>query len=320
MKTGVLRRVALPDGFKFASGMGGAAWSPDGARIAFLRYVEGGIELWAVDVKAGTAKALTTPVVNAVLGGMDWTPDGRRLVVTLVPEGRGPAPVAPRVPVGPEIQVSAGKEAKVATYQDLFKNAFDEVLFEYYATSQMALVDAASGVVVKIGRPGIYDTFSVSPSRRYLFVGRIKRPYSYALPADGFAHSMEVWDMDGGLVKVLADLPTEENVPINGVPTGPRNIDWMTHKPATLVWTEALDGGDPEEGRALPRPLCSRSTPLSRASRRSSSSSRSGPPASSTSRHRARSWRRRASGRGAGGRPSSSTSRTRPPRRSRSGT
>jgi dipeptidyl aminopeptidase/acylaminoacyl peptidase len=247
MKTGTLRKVALPEGFKFAAGMGGLAWSPDGARVALLRYVEGGVELWTIDVRTATAKALTPAVVNAVLGGVDWMPDGRRLIVTLVPDGRGPAPVAPRVPVGPEIQVSGGKEAKVATFQDLLKNAFDEVLFDYYATSQAAIVDTATGDVRKIGKTGVYDAIAVAPSMEYIFVSRIKRPYSFALAADGFAHSMEVWDMDGGLVKVLADLPTEEGVPINGVPTGPRGVNWMTHKPATLIWTEALDDGDPKK-------------------------------------------------------------------------
>ena len=247
MKTNVLRKVALPDGFKFAGGMGGVAWSPDGQRVALLRYVEGGVELWAVDVKTATAKAVTPPVVNAVIGGIDWAPDSRRIVISLVPDGRGPAPVAPRVPIGPEIQVSGGKEAKVATYQDLLKNAFDEVLFDYYATSQTAFVDATTGEIRKVGKPGIFDTIAVAPSMEYLLIGRIKRPYSYALPADGFAHSMEIWDKDGALVKVLADLPTEEGVPINGVPKGPRNINWMTHKPATLVWTEALDEGDPKK-------------------------------------------------------------------------
>ena len=247
IKTGVLRRVALPDGFKFASGMGGAAWSPDGARIALLRYVEGGIELWAVDVKTATAKGLTAPVVNAVLGGTDWMPDSRRIVISLVPDGRGPAPVAPRVPVGPEVQVSGGKEAKVSTYQDLFKSAFDEVLFDHYAASQTAFVDAITGTCARSG-----GRDSSTPSRPHPACGIFSSAGSrgripYALPADGFAHSMEVWDMDGGLIKVLADLPTEENVPINGVPTGPRNINWMTHKPATLIWTEALDGGDPKK-------------------------------------------------------------------------
>ncbi len=246
MKTGVLRRVALPADFKFSSGMRGVAWSPDGRRIALLGYAEGGVELWVVDVPTAEAKPLTKPVVNALLGGVDWMPDSRRLVVSLVPEDRGPAPVAPRVPIGPEIQVSGGREAKVATYQDLNKTAFDEVLFDYYATSQTAFVDAVTGEIRKVGRPGVFDGISVAPSMQYLLVSRIKRPYSYALPANGFAHAQEIWDMDGGLVKVVADLPNEEGVPINGVPKGPRNVGWMTHKPATLVWTEALDGGDPK--------------------------------------------------------------------------
>jgi dipeptidyl aminopeptidase/acylaminoacyl peptidase len=243
MKTGQVRKVALPEGFKFTF----PSWSPDGQGIAFLRYVEGGVELWAIDVKAGTAKALTPASVNAVLGGMDWMPDSRRIVIALVPDGRGPAPVAPRVPVGPEIQVSGGKETKVATYQDLLKNSFDEVLFEYYAASQTAVVDAATGEVRKVGKPGIFDSISVSPAMDYILVERIKRPYSYSLPADGFSLSVEIWNMDGSLVKVLADLPPAENVPINGVPKGPRGVNWMTHKPATLIWTEALDEGDPKK-------------------------------------------------------------------------
>ena len=243
MKTGLVRKIALPEGFKFTF----PSWSPDGQKIAFFRYVEGGVELWAADVKAGTAKALTPAVVNAVLGGMDWMPDSRRLIVSLVPEGRGPAPAAPRVPIGPEIQVSGGQETKVATYQDLLKNSFDELLFDHYAASQTAIVDIAAGELRLVGKPGIYDSISVSPAMDYILVERIKRPYSYSLPANGFAHSVEIWDMNGGLVKVLADLPPEENVPINGVPKGPRGVNWMTHKPATLIWTEALDEGDPKK-------------------------------------------------------------------------
>jgi dipeptidyl aminopeptidase/acylaminoacyl peptidase len=242
MKTGLLRKVALPDGVKFTF----PSWSPDGRTIALLRYIDGGVELWAVDVATAAAKALTPAVVNAVLGGLEWAPDSRRIIAPLVPADRGPAPVAPRVPIGPEVQVSGGKEAKVATYQDLFKSAFDEVLFDYYATSQLAVVDVGTGALRRIGKAGIVDSISVSPDMTCLLIERIKRPYSYALPASGFAHSVEIWDMDGGLVKVLADLPNEEGVPINGVPKGPRNVNWMTHKPSTLIWAEALDGGDPK--------------------------------------------------------------------------
>lgn len=243
MKTGALRRVALPEGVKFTS----PSWSPDGRTIALLRYGPDGVELWKVDVATAAAKALTPPNVSAVLGALEWAPDSRRVFVTLVPEGRGPAPVAPRVPIGPEVQVSGGREAKTATYQDLLKSAFDEVLFDYYATSQLAAVDGATGEIRKLGPPGIFTSVAVAPGLSYLLVERLKRPYSYALPADGFARTDEVWDLDGRPVKLVADLPTDEGVPINGVAVGPRNVSWMTHKPATLIWAEALDGGDPKK-------------------------------------------------------------------------
>jgi len=242
LRTGVLRQVALPDGVKFTF----PSWSPDGKTIALLRYVEGGVELWAVDVAAAKARALTGANVNAVLGGIEWAPDSRRIVIGLVPDGRGPAPAAPRVPVGPEIQVSGGKAAKAATYEDLLKTAFDETLFDYYATAQTAVIDTATGAVRKIGAPAIIDSIAVSPDLRYLLVNRIKRPYSYSLPASGFAHAVEIWDLEGALVKVLADLPTDEDVPINGVAKGPRMVNWMTHRTSTLIWAEALDGGDPK--------------------------------------------------------------------------
>jgi dipeptidyl aminopeptidase/acylaminoacyl peptidase len=35
-----------------------------------------------------------------------------------------------------------------------------------------------------------------------------------------------------------------DRVPIDGVPVGPRDFSWRATDPATLVWAEALDGGD----------------------------------------------------------------------------
>jgi len=243
IKTGSLRRVALPDGARFTS----PAWAPDGRSLAFLRYLENGVELWAVDVAAGTAKALTGPIVNAVAFDFAWMPGGKSLLVALVPDGRGPAPAAPRVPVGPNVQETSGKSAKVATYQDLLKTAFDETLFDYYATAQLAVVDAATGVLRKIGAPGVFSEVSASPDMKYVLVDRVKRPYSYSVAYESFAHAWEVWDLEGRVVKVIADLPPAEDVPLNGVPTGPRNVEWQALKPAALVWTQALDGGDPEK-------------------------------------------------------------------------
>jgi dipeptidyl aminopeptidase/acylaminoacyl peptidase len=241
--TAEVRRVPLPEGIRFTS----PAWSADGKHMAFLRFRDAGAEIWVVDVAAGTARALTGPTVNAVTFGFDWMPDGKRILATFVPEGRGPAPEPAKVPLGPNVQETSGKTAKVATYQDLLKNPYDEKLFEYYAASRLAVVDIATGAVREIGAPGIFSEASVSPDGNYVLVDRVRKPYSYAVPYYDFAHTCEIWDTAGNSVKVLADLPAAETVPMNGVPTGVRNAEWMAAKPAALVWAEALDGGDPEK-------------------------------------------------------------------------
>jgi dipeptidyl aminopeptidase/acylaminoacyl peptidase len=244
IKDGRIRTIDLPAGIKFS----GVTWSADGRGIAFARYLDNGVELWAVDTATGRAKALTGATLNMVLGGgIQWSADGKSLLVTMIPENRGPVPSAPRIPIGPDIQESTGKATKVATYQDLLKNAFDEKLFEYYAASQLAEIDVQSGQLRKIGAPAIFSGISLSPDGNFLLIEKIKRPFSYSVPASDFASACEIWTVAGDLVKLLADLPPAEGVPMNGVPTGMRNPDWQPLKPSTLFWTEALDGGDPEK-------------------------------------------------------------------------
>ena len=128
-------------------------------------------------------------------------------MVSFVPEGRGPAPEPPRVPVGPNIRETSGKAAKVATYQDLLKSASDEVLFEYYAEAQLAVVDIASGRIREIGKPGLFADAAASPDATCVLVDRVKKPYSYSVPYYRFAHAYEVWDLEGAPIACPADLP-----------------------------------------------------------------------------------------------------------------
>jgi dipeptidyl aminopeptidase/acylaminoacyl peptidase len=244
IKDGTTKKIDLPAGLKF----GLPQWSADGLWAAFPRYVENGVELWALDITSGQAKALTSPSLNMVVSsGIVWMPDNRRVLVTMIPEGRGKEPEPPRVPTGPNIQETKGKQTRVATYQDLLKTAYDEKLFTYYATSQLVEVDVATSQSRKIGGPGIYDENAPSPDGNYLLVYRIKKPYSYSVPFPSFARSYEIWNKNGEVVKIIADLPPNEDIPMNGVPTGPRNLNWQPLKPSTLLWVEALDGGDPEK-------------------------------------------------------------------------
>ena len=243
IKDGSTKKIALPAGAKITP----PRWSPDGQYAVFDRYLDAGVELWVLNAATGEAKALTGATLNMVVsGGAIWAPDGRHVFVHMVPEGRGKEPEAPRVPVGPNVQVSGGKAVKAATYEDLLKTPYDEKLFEYYATGQLVELDVATGQARKIGAPGIYGV-NPSPDGNYLLVTRIKRPFSYSLPWPSFARSYEIWSKNGDVVKVIADLPPSEGIPMNGVPTGPRSLDWQPLKPAALIWMEALDGGDPEK-------------------------------------------------------------------------
>jgi dipeptidyl aminopeptidase/acylaminoacyl peptidase len=237
-------RVALPERARPSL----PRWSPDGRHFAFLNTVEDGIELWIGETATGRTRRLVEARINAAYGEpFQWMPDARTLLVQLVPEGRGRPPEPPVIPVGPNVQEGSGRPTPVRTYQDLLRTPHDEAMFEYYARAQLAVVDIADGRPAYIGSPDIFQTAEPSPDGRYLLVARVHRPYSYLVPHTAFPKEVEVWDRSGRMVYKLASLPLHEHVPIEGVPTGPREYTWRPTEPATLVWVEALDEGDPRK-------------------------------------------------------------------------
>ncbi|MFO7980694.1 MAG: prolyl oligopeptidase family serine peptidase [Candidatus Aminicenantes bacterium] len=244
IQDGTVIPVELPEEAKF----GFPRWSNDGSWFALTHYLENGVELWAVETKTGEVKKLTDPNVNAVLSsGFTWLPDNQHILAYMVPEDRGEPPEEPKVPVGPYIQEVSGKYAKVWTYQDLLETPYDEKLFTYYATSQLLKIDVFTGEAEKIGEPGVYAGASPSPDGKLLLVHKVKKPYSYSVPYYYFTHNLEIWDMEGQLVHLLAEVPLADDVPMRGVPEGIRSVDWRALEPATLIWVEALDEGDPEK-------------------------------------------------------------------------
>ncbi len=236
-------KVVLPAGAR----PGMPEFSPDGKRFAFAVVAPGGAELWVGDTATAKARRLGTVRLNTVFGdAIRWMPDSRTLLVQLIPAARGKAPGESRVPTGPVIQESYGKGAPVWTLQDLLKNPADEDLFDYYAQAQLAYIDSATGLPTPVGKPAVFETASPAPGGKHLLVARIHRPYSYLYTSESFPKDVEVWDRAGKVAYKLASLPLADAVPVDGVPTGPRQYGWRPTEAASLVWVEALDKGDPK--------------------------------------------------------------------------
>jgi dipeptidyl aminopeptidase/acylaminoacyl peptidase len=225
-------------------------WSADGKHFAFTNTTADSMQLWVGDTATGKAHKMEGVRVNGVMSPrpvFQWMPDNRTLLVQTVPANRRPVPVEPAIPAGPQIQESLGHSGPIPTYEDMLQNSHDEDLFEYYATAQLAWVDSITGRATPFGQPAIYASAQPSPGGRDLLVVQVHRPFSYLHPMEAFPKEVEVWDHSGKTLWKVASLPLEDRVPINGVPTGPRDYQWRPTEPASLVWVEAMDGGNPKE-------------------------------------------------------------------------
>ena len=218
-------------------------WSPAEKKIAFLNTSADRVDLYVIDVATQKAMKINKQAVNNTLGGaFTWVDDNTVLykATTALPSA---APKKSVTPKGPAIQENYGKAAPSATFQDLIKTPYDEEMFQFYGTSQ--LVKNTAGVETKIGSPGIYITAALSPDKRYILTETIHKPFSYLVTVAGFPSTVSVTDMNGKLVKQLADLPSSEGTPsgYDNTQNVSRGFDWRDDEPATVVWAQPLDSG-----------------------------------------------------------------------------
>ena len=250
LRGGVERHVALPEGAR----LNHPRWSADGSTLAFTLTTDEGIELWVAAENTGVARRLVGPELNATFGTpFAWMPDSVSLLMLRTVAGRGAPPERPRVPAGPIVQENLGRTTPARTYQDLLENPHDELLFEYYFSGRLARVEIGGDIVAEIGEAGLISDFGPSPSGEYIFVEMISRPFSYRVPYYRFPADVLILDGAGRIVRKVAELPLTEEVStaFDAVPVGPRAFQWRNDAPATLLWAEALDGGDPRNPAEL---------------------------------------------------------------------
>jgi dipeptidyl aminopeptidase/acylaminoacyl peptidase len=235
-------KVALPKGCASA-----AQWSADGSRFAFQNAVDTSVQLWVGDAQTGQVKQIPSVQLNPIFGyTVQWLGGGQQLLVKTVPANQGPAPSSGTGPGGPDIQESLGSSGESSTYEarDTLTSVHDEALFAYYGASQLAVVDVAAGSVRPIGAPALYNDINAAPDGMHVLTETLKAPFSHAVTYQRFANDVAVIDLGTGRSTPIASLPLADRVPVHGVPEGPREFDWRSTDPATLVYAEALDKGD----------------------------------------------------------------------------
>ncbi|MEL6652350.1 MAG: S9 family peptidase, partial [Bacteroidota bacterium] len=224
-------------------------WSPDQGKIACTNTIESGVEVWILDINAAKVTKITDAEVNANMGNPIRWLDNDNLLIKFIPQDREDLiNTATAVPAGPTISISEGAKAQNRTYQDLLKNNIDEHNFEQLAYSVLDKVNLAGERQTWMGR-AMYSSVSVSPDRQYVMITTVHRPFSYIVPYYRFPQKSVVYDLSGTEVKVVNEVPLTEELPkgFMSVRKGKRSLQWRADRPATLVWVEALDEGDPEK-------------------------------------------------------------------------
>ncbi|WP_289045029.1 prolyl oligopeptidase family serine peptidase [uncultured Olleya sp.] len=228
--------------------LSGFRWSPDETMIACLNTTDKGVEVWILDINKASAKKITDANVNANMGStLNWFEDNQNLLVKMLPSDRKPLiNTSTAVPSGPTVSVSDGAKAQNRTYQDLLKTPNDEFNFEQLARSEIKKV-SVKGKTETFLNADMYRNISFSPDGTYIMITKIKKPFSYLVTYSRFPNESNIYDNKAKLISKVNDVALDEVRPkgFMSTRTGKRNMTWRSDKPSTLVWTEALDKGDP---------------------------------------------------------------------------
>lgn len=241
IKDGKTVPLNIPKGAEILS----TDWTVDGMRFALSVGFEDRIELWLGDIY-GKVEKVPNIILNPLLGeAVAWFPSQDKLLIRRI-HNRGALPKSPSIPHGPKIKEDAGAKAR-STYEsrNLLETEYDVELFSYYAQCELVIYDTKTKKMQVVGPKAAYMTSDVSPDGKYVLIERLKKPWSREVAWWRFAHDIEVWNLQGNLVKPIANQPLANEVPVQGEITGPRNMSWQPTAPHTLFWIEALDGGNP---------------------------------------------------------------------------
>ena len=222
------------------------SWSPNSEYLSFFIEQEKHAKLYIYKLSDDQLTTVENAPLNSVISARPyrWLPDSSALLINIADNAGNKIPkksVAAAVPV---ISQTSGEKAPVRTYQNLLATPHDKNLFKFYGRGQLAKV-SLTGLVTKIGQPGILRSFRASPDANYILVGKIEAPFSYLVPYSRFATNWQIWDLNGNVIKQVEKQKLAENIPqgFDSVRTDKRSFSWRADTAATLVWAQAQDKG-----------------------------------------------------------------------------
>ncbi|OQY38298.1 MAG: hypothetical protein B6226_03885, partial [Candidatus Cloacimonetes bacterium 4572_65] len=223
-------------------------YSHDYSKAIMTNDFEDGVGMILVNFKNGKITEYPNVRLNGSMGDphVTWFSNNKKVLVRLIPQNRGAIPIQSLVPNSPIIDETHGKVSQLRTYTKLLQSAYDKELFDYYFTSQIALLDLKSGKIKNIGEPGVFSGLALSPNNKKLLINRVLKPYSYSVPYYYFPKEIVVWDLKGKLLKEFVKRPLQDQIPIGGTYTGQRSHHWFDAEDETIVWVEAQDNGNPK--------------------------------------------------------------------------
>ncbi len=225
------------------------SYSPDQKLMAMTNTTVDGVELWLLDIVDASMKKLSGPNINANMRSViNWFEDSKYLLVKFVPARRKELiNTSNAIPTGPTVSVNDGKKAQNRTYQDLLKNKNDEFNFEQLALSELyrVFIDGEKELWLE---SDMYAGISFSPDGMYVMVNTISRPFSYLVPYYRFPSKTTIFTSNAEFIETVLEVPLIEDLPKGFMAErkGKRDFSWRSDKPATLVYAEVLDEGDPE--------------------------------------------------------------------------
>jgi len=239
----IFESIDLPNNGKFGSEI----FSNSQHSFLLNEYQLEKIVLWHVDTNTLETKILLDGGITQALGNeIIWFPNDESVLVYLIPSELEKPDKSFLIPIGPIIRETSGNESQPRTYPNLLENTYQEDLFEFYASSQLAILNTNNGEVKKILKTGIFNNCTISPDGRFLLVSEIIKPFSQKVPYFAFRKKWYVYDIEKDESIFLTNQEISD-FRRGWVLDGKRYFMWHPLEQASLISLSALDGGDPDK-------------------------------------------------------------------------